>query len=216
MISASNLKMRYGGKILFKECNFQFNSGFHYGLVGANGSGKSTLIKILIGEITPDAGEISLPSQYSIGTLKQDHYLYENFPILDVVIMGNTKLWRALKSKEAILEKENFSDDDCNLLETLEKVIHEHDGYTAPSRAAKLLEGLGLANAIHPQHLSSLSGGFKLRVLLAQVLFSQPDILLLDEPTNHLDIFSIKWLEGYLKNFEGMIVVSSHDREFFK
>jgi len=214
MISASNLKMRYGGKILFKETNFQFNPGLHYGLVGANGSGKSTLIKMLIGEITPEAGEISLPTQLSIGTLKQDHFLHEEQLILDVVLMGNPKLWNALKEREAILEKEHFSEKDCHTLESLEKVIHEHDGYTAPSRAAKLLEGLGLLAPMHAQKLSVLSGGFKLRVLLAQVLFSQPDILLLDEPTNHLDIFSIKWLEGYLKNFMGMIVVSSHDREF--
>lgn len=214
MISASNLKMRFGGKILFKDCNFQLNPGQHYGLVGANGTGKSTLIKILIGEITPDAGEVSLPAQFSIGTLKQDHFIYENDPILDVVQMGNAKLWHAFKKRDTILANESFSDDDCLSLESVEKIIHEHDGYTAPSRAAKLLEGLGLPTTTHLQKLSTLSGGFKLRVLLAQVLFSQPDILLLDEPTNHLDIFSIKWLEGYLKAFPGMIVVSSHDREF--
>jgi len=214
MISATQLSMRFGGKILFRGANLQLNPGNHYGLVGANGSGKSTLIKIMTGELTPEAGDVSLPSQISLGTLKQDHFLYENDAILDVVLMGNTKLWKALKAKAKLLEKEEFTEEACSELDALEKEIATQDGYAAESVAAKLLEGLGMPDQIHRKALHTLSGGYKLRVLLAQVLFSNPNILLLDEPTNHLDLYSIRWLEGYLHNFPGTLLISSHDQNF--
>jgi ATPase subunit of ABC transporter with duplicated ATPase domains len=214
MITATNLTMRFGAKILFKNVNFQLNPGQHYGLIGANGCGKSTLIKILIGDVTPEQGSFSVPSQFSIGTLKQDHFIYENEKILDIVLMGNPKLWQALYSKEKLLEEDHFTESSCVKLEELEKTINHEKGYAAPSEAAKLLEGLGIAADLHEKPLHVLSGGYKLRVLLAQVLFSNPDILLLDEPTNHLDIYSIHWLEGYLKSFSGAILLSSHDKDF--
>lgn len=214
MIAANNLSMRFGGKILFKNVNFQLNPGQHYGLVGANGCGKSTLIKILTGEATPETGDISCPSQASIGTLKQNQFLYDDVRIVDTVMMGKTKLWEAISQKEQLLQKEKFGEEDCHLLEELEKIVISYQGYSAESEAAKLLEGLGLNVEVHKQHMKTLSGGYKLRVLLAQVLFSQPDILLLDEPTNHLDIYSIKWLEDYLKGFPGTLLISSHDRDF--
>jgi len=214
MITATNLTMRFGAKILFKNVNFQLNPGQHYGLVGANGSGKSTLIKILIGDVTAESGNFSVPTQFSLGTLKQDHFIYENEKIIDIVLMGNPKLWQALHKKELLLREDHFNEESCHELEELEKVIALNKGYAAPSEAAKLLEGLGILSEVHEKPLTVLSGGYKLRVLLAQVLFSNPDILLLDEPTNHLDIFSIHWLEGYLTTFPGAILLSSHDKDF--
>lgn len=214
MISASNLTMRYGGKILFKNANFQLNPGKHYGLIGANGSGKSTLIKVLTHEVTHEDGDFSIPSQLSVGTLKQNHFLYENVLIIDTVLMGNARLWQAMDEKNKLFEKPEFTEEDCHVLADLEKIIESEDGYVAESVAGKILEGLGLPDRVHRQTLSTLSGGYKLRVLLAQVLFSKPDILLLDEPTNHLDLYSIKWLEEYLSKFPGTLLISSHDRDF--
>lgn len=206
--------MRFGGKILFQNASFQLNPGAHYGLVGANGSGKSTLIKILAGEVTADSGQIEMPSQVSLGVLKQNQFLYENLPIIHTVLMGNTTLWEALREKQLLLENKLFGDKECQRLESLEKIIEIQRGYVAESEAGLLLEGLGIETPLHHQPMSILSGGYKLRVLLAQVLFSSPDLLLLDEPTNHLDLFSIKWLEGYLKSFPGTLLISSHDRDF--
>lgn len=214
MLAISQLSMRFGAKILFKNVSLQFNSGNHYGLIGANGSGKSTLIKILAGELTPESGNIILPQQLSLGSLSQDHYSYRKQLIIDVVLQGNKKLWSALEKKKQLLEKENFDDLDCEVLVNLEKVIEEQGGYSAESEAAQLLEGLGVLDQVHRQPIETLSGGYKLRVLLAQVLFGKPDILVLDEPTNHLDLYSIKWLEDYLRNFPGTLIVTSHDREF--
>ncbi len=214
MITITDLSMRFGAKILFKNVNFQLNPGKHYGLVGANGCGKSTLIKILTQDVAQESGSFSLPSLYSIGTLKQNHFLYENVKILDVVLMGNPKLWQALEQKELLLEEEHFTEKSAHRLEDLEHIIAQNKGYQAPSEAAKLLEGLGIRNEVHEKPLNILSGGYKLRVLLAQVLFSNPDILLLDEPTNHLDIYSIDWLQGYLSSFTGTILLTSHDKDF--
>ncbi len=214
MLSASKLSMCFGEKVLFKNASFQLNPGCHYGLVGANGSGKSTLIKIFCGDLTPEKGDISIPQLFRLGTLKQDHYLYENVSILNTVLMGNQSLWAAWQAKEQLLAKVDFSEVECLLLDELEEKINAQQGYSAESEAAQLLEGLGLSLTVHHQPLSTLSGGYKLRVLLAQLLFSKPDALLLDEPTNHLDIFTVQWLEGYLKNFEGLLLVSSHDRKF--
>ena len=214
MITATKLSMRYGGKILFKDASLQLNPGNHYGLVGANGSGKSTFIKILTGDITPESGDIAIPNLINIGSLKQDHFIYEDIVILDVVMMGKPYLWQAWQEKNKLLDNAEFDEEACKALDLLEKEIEKHDGYTASSQAAKLLEGLGLPENVHLQQMKTLSGGYKLRVLLAQILFSNPDVLLLDEPTNHLDLFSIRWLEEYLKNFPGVFVVCSHDRNF--
>lgn len=214
MISMNDLGMRYGSNILFKNVTLQLNPGRHYGLIGANGSGKSTFLKILTGELTQEKGDVMVPSQINVGTLKQDHYLYEDVLILDAVLQGNQKLWKALQAKQELLQSGSFSEKDCHALEAIDKLIDEEKGYAAPSQAAKILEGLGLPERLHSHPMRVLSGGYKLRVLLAQVLFSKPEVLLLDEPTNHLDIFSIHWLEGYLSTFPGTIVVSSHDRHF--
>lgn len=214
MLAISQLSMRFGAKILFKNVSLQFNKGNRYGLIGANGSGKSTLIKILTGEVTPESGSIIYPQQMMLGFLSQDHYIYKGQRILDVVLQGKKKLWAALEEKKTLLEKESFDDRDCHHLMELEKSVEEEKGYSAEGDAAKLLEGLGIRQEFHSQPIEVLSGGYKLRLLLAQVLFANPDILVLDEPTNHLDLYSIKWLEEYLKNFAGTLIVTSHDRMF--
>lgn len=214
MLTISQLSMRFGAKILFKNVTLQFNVGNRYGLIGANGSGKSTLIKILTGEVAPESGQVTLPQQLALGSLSQNHFMYQKQVILDVVLQGNQKLWTTLEKKKHLLEKEEFDDQDCEILMKWEKIIEEQEGYAAEGEASKLLEGLGIRGEWHHQPLEVLSGGYKLRVLLAQVLFGKPDILVLDEPTNHLDLYSIKWLEDYLKNFPGTLLVTSHDREF--
>jgi len=214
MVSLSNLTMQYGGRTLFKNASLQLLARNHYGLVGPNGAGKSTLLQIITGDVVPDKGQIAIPSRITIGSLKQDHYIYDNFAIRDVVIMGKTRLWQALQKKEALLQKPEFTDEDCNELADYEKIIEELHGYSADSAAAQILNGLGLPYGVHEKPMHTLSGGHKLRVLLAQLLFSEPDVMLLDEPTNHLDIFSIRWLEEYLSKFGGTILLSSHDRHF--
>lgn len=214
MLAISQLSMRFGAKILFKDVSLQFNPGHHYGLIGANGSGKSTLIKILAGELTPEGGDVSIPQQVSLGSLSQDHYRFENDLIIDVVLRGRKRLWEALEKKKLLLTHETFTDEECHRLDDYEKTIAAEGGYAAEGEAAKLLEGLGIRDDVHRKPLSVLSGGYKLRVLLAQVLFGHPDILVLDEPTNHLDLYSICWLEGYLRNFPGTLIVTSHDRDF--
>jgi ATPase subunit of ABC transporter with duplicated ATPase domains len=214
MIAISQLSMRFGAKILFKNVSLQFNAANRYGLIGANGCGKSTLIKILTGELTAENGQVNLPQQLMLGSLSQDHYMYRQQLILDVVLQGKKKLWEAMEKKRILLEKEGFGDQECEALMKWEKIIEEQEGYAAEGEAAKLLEGLGVREEWHRKPLDLLSGGYKLRVLLAQVLFGKPDILVLDEPTNHLDLYSIKWLEDYLRNFPGTLIVTSHDREF--
>lgn len=214
MISVSNLSMRYGGKILFQDASFQLVAKDHYGLVGPNGSGKSTLLKILLDDIAPEKGDVNRPSLTTIGALKQDHYIYDDQLIRNVVLMGKPRLWEAMQAKEQLLAQHHFSNKDCHTLESYEKVIEEMQGYTSHSLASQLLEGLGIPSMLHEEPMKVLSGGYKLRVLLAQLLFSSPDVLLLDEPTNHLDIFSIRWLEQYLQSFPGTLLLSSHDRHF--
>ncbi len=206
--------MGFGAKNLFKGVSLQFNPGNRYGLIGANGSGKSTLIHILAGELTPDSGDVKIPQQMTIGSLKQDHYLFENEDVLDVVLRGRKDLWKALQEKKQLLKSDLFNEQQCDALVKIEKIIEEQNGYAAESEAAKLLEGLGIREPSHRQSLSLLSGGFKLRVLLAQIFFGNHPILVLDEPTNHLDLYSIKWLEGYLRNFPGTLILTSHDRDF--
>jgi ATPase subunit of ABC transporter with duplicated ATPase domains len=216
MISVSGLRKEYGDRTLFAGAAFQLNPGERYGLVGANGSGKTTLLGILAGSVEPSAGTVSIPRELRLGVLRQDHYLFEEHRILDVALMGNRELWEAMAEKETLLAKAAVDERafDVDRFSRLEETVQRHDGYTAESRAATILEGLGLPSAVHHDPLSTLSGGYKLRVLLAQVLASTPDVLLLDEPTNHLDILSIRWLEKFLRDFAGPVVVISHDHRF--
>lgn len=214
MLSVNDLTMRFGDKFLFRNAAFQLNPGQHYALVGPNGSGKSTLIRILCGDATPDKGDIHLSPLFRLGTLKQDHYLYEQETLIDTVMMGKTTLWQASLKKRKLLQNPTLSEEECHELAHCEKIIEENDGYIAESQIGALLEGLGLKSKVHSHKLHTLSGGYKLRVLLAQVLFSKPEILILDEPTNHLDLYSIKWLEDYIRQFPGTVLISSHDRSF--
>jgi len=213
MISVSDLAKSFGPQTLFEGVAFQLNPGHRYGLVGANGSGKSTLLKILAGQEPPSDGTVSIPKRLKLGVLSQDHFAYEKDAILDVVLKGNDELWQAMVEKEAILAKAE-QEFDADRYAELEDVILHHDGYAVEAQAAEILEGLGIAAEIHREPLSTLSGGFKLRVLLAQTLASNPGALLLDEPTNHLDILSIRWLEKFLQSFSGVVVVISHDHRF--
>lgn len=213
MITVSNLEKTFGDRVLFGEASFQLNAGSRYGLVGANGSGKTTLLGVLSGDIPASDGAVSIPKTATLGVLRQDQYLYEDETVLATTMMGNRELWDALVERDEILAKahDHF---DADRYTVVEETINRHDGYTAEARAAEILEGLGLPAEVHRQPLSTLSGGFKLRVLLAQVLASNPDILFLDEPTNHLDILSIRWLEKFLQDFRGPLVVISHDHRF--
>ena len=213
MISISNLAKDFGDRTLFSNASFQLNPGERYGLVGAYGSGKTTLLNIIAGSIEPTEGQVSIPKSLRLGVLKQDHFLYEQEEILAVAIMGNAELWDAMMEKERILAQPE-TEFDAERFSSVEETVQRLDGYTAEARAASVLEGLGLPAETHRQPLSTLSGGFKLRVLLAQVLASAPDVLLLDEPTNHLDILSIRWLEKFLQAFKGPVVVISHDHRF--
>ena len=208
MISISNLAKTYGDRTLFSGASFQLNEGERYGLVGANGSGKTTFVDIVSGELEASEGAVTIPKRLRLGVLRQDQFLYEDEEILAVTMMGNAELWKAMVEKETLLAKaEEFFDADR--FSELEETVQRHDGYTAEARATKILEGLGLPGHIHQDPLSTLSGGFKLRVLLAQVLAGAPDVLLLDEPTNHLDILAIRWLEIFLRDFAGPVVVIS-------
>src|SRR5436190_77668 len=213
MLSVSNLTKAYGGQTLFEGVSLQFNAESRHGLVGANGSGKSTLLKIIAGDELANDGTISIPKRAKVGVLKQDHFRYENVPIIDVVMMGHQNLWHAMTQKELLLASAE-SHFDADKYAELEEVILTHDGYTMESQAAEILEGLGIPTEVHRNPLSTLSGGFKLRVLLAQTLASKPDLLLLDEPTNHLDILSIRWMEKFLLAFKGCAIVVSHDHRF--
>ncbi|MCB9786897.1 MAG: ABC-F family ATP-binding cassette domain-containing protein [Deltaproteobacteria bacterium] len=213
MLTLTNLSKSYGARTLFRDVSLQLNPGCRYGVVGANGSGKSTLLRIISGDEESSTGDVSMPRRARLGVLRQDHFAYEQVPILDVVMMGNAPLWAAMQEKEEILARahEHF---DADRYAEVEDVILQNDGYSLESVAAEILEGLAIPTAVHRQAMSTLSGGFKLRVLLAQVLASNPDILLLDEPTNHLDILSIRWLEKFLGGFSGCALVISHDHRF--
>ena len=213
MITVTDLAKAYGIQTLFRDVSFQLNPRRRYGLVGANGSGKSTFLRILSAEEESSEGQVSVPKRLRIGVLEQDHFRFEHTPILDVTMMGHSQLWSALTEKERILEAsaEHFDGDRYAEVEDL---IVSHDGYSFEARSAEILEGLGIATELHRQPLSTLSGGFKLRVLLAKVLAADPGCLLLDEPTNHLDIVSIRWLEKFLADYHGCAVVISHDHRF--
>jgi len=213
MISVSNLEKSYGDRVLFADASFQLNPGERYGIVGANGSGKTTLLNILSGDAQATDGTVAVGKSLRLGVLRQDQFLYGDEEVLGVALMGHPELWDAMVAKEALLARahEHF---DADRFSELEETVQRLDGYTAEARAATILEGLGLPAEVHRRPLSTLSGGFKLRVLLAQVLAGSPDVLLLDEPTNHLDILSIRWLEKFLHDFEGPVAVISHDHRF--
>ena len=213
MISVTGLAKSFGERTLFTGASFRLNPGERYGLVGANGSGKTTLLNILAGDMHAGEGSVSIPRRTRLGVLRQDRFVYEDEQVLQVALMGNEELWDAMAQRDALLARADEHFDAARFSE-LEEVFERHDGYTAESRAAAILEGLGLPAKVHHQPLSTLSGGFRLRVLLAQVLASAPDALLLDEPTNHLDILSIRWLEKFLRGFRGPVVVISHDHRF--
>ena len=214
MIAVSDLGKSFGPQTLFEGVSIQFNPGNRYGLVGANGSGKSTFLKVLTGEELPSEGTINLPKRLKLGVLQQDHFRYEQMPILEVAMMGNHEVWEAMVEKDELLANSETEFDSDRYAE-LEDLILRHDGYTLEARAGEILEGLGIPTEVHRNPMSTLSGGFKLRVLLAQVLASEPDALLLDEPTNHLDILSIRWLERFLtETFKGLAVIISHDHRF--
>lgn len=214
MISANNITLRVGKKALFEDVNIKFTEGNCYGLIGANGTGKSTFLKILSGQLEPTNGDIVITPGQRLSFLQQDHFKYDTYPVLDTVIMGNARLYDIMKEKEAIYAKEDFTDEDGIRASELEGEFAEMNGWEAESDAATLLNGLGIETELHYTLMSELTGSQKVKVLLAQALFGNPDILLLDEPTNHLDLPAIEWLEEFLINFENTIIVVSHDRYF--
>lgn len=214
MISANNVTLRVGKKALFEDVNIKFTPGSCYGLIGANGAGKSTFLKILSGQIEPTKGEVVLSPGERLSFLQQDHFKYDAYPVLDTVIMGNARLYEIMKEKEAIYAKEDFSEEDGIKASELEGEFAVMNGWEAEADAATLLNGLGIETELHGQMMKDLTGPHKVKVLLAQALFGNPDILLLDEPTNHLDLDAIAWLEEFLINFDNTVIVVSHDRYF--
>ncbi|HZD48383.1 MAG TPA: ATP-binding cassette domain-containing protein, partial [Silvibacterium sp.] len=212
MISVSNVSMRYGAKILFDDVSITFTPGRRYGLTGPNGAGKSTFMNILSGELDAQKGNVVRPKK--VGILRQDQFAFDAYRVIDTVIMGNKGLWAALEERDAIYSKAELTDDDGMRLGELEGIVGEEDGYTAESDAAVLLQGLDIPDEIHERKMGELQGGQKVRVLLAQALFGNPQALLLDEPTNYLDLDSIHWLQDFLSRFEGTLITISHDRHF--
>ena len=214
MITVTNVSLNFSGQNLFSDVNLKFTPGNCYGVIGANGAGKSTFLKILSGELDSTTGEVSIDPNCRMSVLKQDHFAYDEYTVLDTIIMGNKRLYDIMKEKDAIYAKEDFSDEDGIRASELEAEFAEMDGWNAESDAAMLLNGLGIPTENHYSMMSELPGALKVKVLLAQALFGNPDILLLDEPTNHLDLDAIAWLEEFLINFENTVIVVSHDRYF--
>ena len=214
MITVSDLSFQFGGQLLFKDVELKFTPGNCYGIIGANGAGKSTFLKILCGELEPTKGSVSIAPGLRMSVLKQDHFAYDEMMVLDTVIMGNEKLYSIMKEKDALYAKEDFSDEDGIRAADLEAEFAEMNGWEAESDVSKLLQGLGLSESILYMTMSELDGNAKVKVLLAQALFGNPDIILLDEPTNHLDIDAIEWLEEFIVNYPGTVIVVSHDRYF--
>ena len=214
MISTNGLSLRYGGRALFENVNVKFTPGNCYGLIGANGTGKSTFLKILAGEIEPSKGEVLITPGERMAVLKQDHFAYDAFEVIQTVIMGHKRLFEIMQAKEEIYSHEDFTEEDGIRIAELEGEFAELDGWNADSDAAILLNGLGIPTELHYEKMENLTGAQKVKVLLAQALFGNPDILLLDEPTNHLDIAAVKWLEDFLLEFENTVIVVSHDRHF--
>lgn len=214
MIAAQGVSLQYGGRVLFNDVNINFTKGNCYGLIGANGAGKSTFLKIFAGELEPNKGSVFITPGERMAVLKQDHFLFDEFDVVECVLYGHKRLYDIRKEKDALYMKEDFTDEDGIKAAELEGEFAELDGWAAESNAEMLLNGLGVTNEFHYAKMKELTGGQKVKVLLAQALFGNPDILLLDEPTNHLDIHAIKWLEDFLMNFENTVIVVSHDRHF--
>ena len=214
MIQACNVTLRLGKRALFEDVNIKFTEGNCYGLIGANGAGKSTFLKILNGELEPTKGEIAITPGQRLSFLKQDHFQYDEYKVLDTVIMGNERLYEIMQEKDAIYAKEDFTEEDGIRASELEGEFATMNGWEAESDAATLLNGLGIPTELHDKKMHELAGNEKIKVLLAQALFGNPDILLLDEPTNHLDLDAIRWLEEFLINFDNTVIVVSHDRYF--
>jgi ATPase subunit of ABC transporter with duplicated ATPase domains len=214
MISTTNVSLRFGARKLFDEVNVKFTPGNCYGLIGANGAGKSTFLKILAREIEPNTGEVILPPDSRLSVLKQDHFAYDSVEVLKTVLMGNQRLYAIMHEKEQLYATPNFSEADGERASQLEMEFAELNGWEAESEAASMLAGLGIAQELHGKLMAEIDGGLKVKVLLAQALFGQPDVLLLDEPTNHLDIYAIEWLENFLAEFKNTVIVVSHDRHF--
>jgi ATPase subunit of ABC transporter with duplicated ATPase domains len=212
MISVSGVSMRFGSKVLFEEVSTTFSKGRRYGLTGPNGAGKSTFMKLLTGELQPQVGTVARPRK--LGVLRQDQYAFDQFRVVDTVIMGNQRLWSALQERDVLYAKADMTHDDGMRLGELEGIVGEEDGYSAESDAAVLLQGLDIPNDLHERTMAEIQGGQKVRVLLAQALYGNPEALLLDEPTNHLDLDSIHWLQHFLERYEGTLIVISHDRHF--
>ncbi len=214
MIQVNNLTMQFGGQTLFKDAELKFTGGNCYGIIGANGAGKSTFLRILCGELEPTKGEIAIDKGTRMSVLRQDHFAFDEYTVLDTVIMGNKRLYDIMQEKDALYAKEDFSDEDGERAAQLEGEFAELNGWEAESEVSKLIQGLGLEEDILYSQMSSLDGNQKVKVLLAQALFGSPDIILLDEPTNHLDIYAIRWLEDFLAEYFGTVLVVSHDRHF--
>ena len=214
MIAAQGVSLQYGGRVLFNDVNINFTKGNCYGLIGANGAGKSTFLKILAGELEPNKGSVFITPGERMAVLKQDHFMFDEFEVVETVRYGHKRLYDIMKEKEALYAKEDFSDEDGIKVSELEGEFAELDGWSAESNAEILLNGLGVTNEFHYVKMKELTGTQKVKVLLAQALFGNPDILLLDEPTNHLDLHAIKWLENFLMDFENTVIVVSHDRHF--
>lgn len=214
MITVTNVSLNFSGQNLFSDVNLKFTPGNCYGVIGANGAGKSTFLKILSGELDSTTGEVSIDPNCRMSVLKQDHFAYDEYTVLDTIIMGNKRLYDIMKEQDALYEKEDFSDEDGIKAAELEAEFAEMDGWEADSNASKLMQGLGLDESIMYSQMADLGGNEKVKVLLAQALFGDPDIILLDEPTNHLDLQAIEWLEDFLLDYEGTVIVVSHDRYF--
>lgn len=214
MITVSNVSLNFSGTDLFKDVNLKFTAGNCYGIIGANGAGKSTFLKILSGELEPSKGEVAVQENTRMSVLKQDHFAYDDFSVLDTVIMGNPRLYEIAKEKEALYAKADFSDEDGIRASELECEYAELDGWESESNASRLIQGLGLSEELLDKQMATLAGNEKVKILLAQALFGNPDIILLDEPTNNLDIMAINWLEDFLLDYPGTVIVVSHDRHF--
>ena len=214
MITVTNLAIQFGKRVLYKDVNIKFTNGNIYGVIGANGAGKSTLLKAISGELEPNKGSVELGPGERLSVLDQDHFKYDEYSVMDTVLMGHQPLWQNMKEREALYMKEDFNDEDGNKVAELEEKFAEMGGWNAESDAAQMLSNLGIKENLHSKQMSELSNNEKVRVMLAKALFGNPDNLLLDEPTNDLDLDTVQWLEEYLSNVEQTVLVVSHDRHF--